>query len=273
MFGLGDNFYQRSVIQELKKVIYLHTPWPQLYVDLPFVKCIRPKTSLRTQNANIDRGWNWAQAPSAAVRVTRWHYPASGNMLEGLANQLKVKPRIFNGPPVVPSEKSNYVVVRPATIRSEWRADSRNPDPKYINQACLDAAKAGFKVVSVADLSPGAEWPVEPLPYADEIYHAGELKIQDLLSLVSGACGVIGGVGWLVPAAVAYNVPMLLIYGGWGANNGPQRILHPVMDVSKIRQVIPDRFCMCSSDRHDCNKTIKGFEDVSREWSAQLNRV
>ena len=55
MHGLGDNIYQRAHVRQAVangSEIYLTTPWPQLYADLPGVRCVRPNSHLRTQAKN-----------------------------------------------------------------------------------------------------------------------------------------------------------------------------------------------------------------------------
>jgi hypothetical protein len=124
--------------------------------------------------------------------------------------------------------------------------------------------------VSVADLKVGREQAVLPLPPADETYHAGELALEPLLALIRGAAAVVGGVGWLLPAAIAYRVPMLLIYGGWGQDNGPARLLDRRMDVSRVEQVLPTRFCMCRGRGHRCDKRIDDFAARAERWTRTL---
>lgn len=270
MQGLGDNFYQRAVIREIPGRHQLVTSWPQLYADLP-VDCVKPQTTLRTQVKNIERAdIRWSKPPHESVR--RVHYVGrDGTMLDGLCQAFGVTvDRItFDGPPVTPISREPYIVVRPGTVRAEWRADARNPMPGYIDRACR-AFRRKFRIISVADLADGVEWLSGAAPYAHERYHAGELKIEQLLSLVAGASGVIGAVGWLVPAAVAYRVPMLLIYGGWGFHNGPARIFDPRMDVSRIEQAVPDRFCMCTSPSHDCDKRISRIDEHIEHFALRL---
>ena len=43
MKGLGDNIYQRAFVKRLPGPVYLETPWPELYEDLPGVKFVRLK--------------------------------------------------------------------------------------------------------------------------------------------------------------------------------------------------------------------------------------
>lgn len=264
MHGLGDNIYQRAVLKAYHPArdIYLVTSWPQLYADLQHVQCVKhPNVRLRTQSRNADeqpvRAW---RMPPAGAERYRWHYVShGGTILESLCDELGIRPPTLDmdGPAAGPAPIAEpYVVIRPATIRTEWRADSRNPRPEYLAEAAAAARRAGYKVVSVADLKAEEEWPLDPLPRADVTYHGGELRLGALLSLVAGSSAVIGGVGWLVPAALAYRVPMLLIYGGWGTHNGPGRIFDPRVDASRVTQLMPDNFCMCATSSHECNKTI-----------------
>lgn len=272
MYGLGDNLYQRAVIREMGAVDLI-TPWPQLYVDLP-VRCIRPRTDLRTQAKNAarpDLAPMWSPSP-AGERVKRIGYGADGSILASFCRSAGIAPAHLDmgGPPTPPVGIEPYVVVRPATVRREWRADARNPDPKYLAEAAAAVREAGYTVISVADLSPGAEWALDPLPPADIVYHSGELTVEYLLALVAGAAGVIGGVGWLLPAALAYRVPMLLVYGGWGKSNGPQRIFDPRVDRSMITEAKPDNFCMCDDRAHSCNKNIGGFHVALGKFVTRL---
>lgn len=272
MHGLGDNLYQRAVLRRYcaeRGPVYLSTPWPQLYADLPEVRCVRPATRLRTQRKNAARhDLAWQRAPVAA-RPRRWHYVSRpGSLLDALCTDLGIAPEAidFNGPPVPSEPRPPYVVVRPATVRQEWPAAARNPRPEYLAQAAAAARRRGLRIVSVADLAEGQEWALAPLPDADETYHAGELPLEWLLGLVAGAAGVIGGVGWLLPAALAYRVPMLLIYGGAGGHHGPERILDPRMDTSHIEQALPAAFCRCKDHGHACDKTITDMEAHIESW-------
>lgn len=273
MYGLGDNIYQRAVVRALPGIHYLRTPWPQLYADLPNIRCVRPVTRLRTQAKNAARGWQWDTPPSSMGARKANYVHHNGTMLAGLCAAFGISlPSVtFDLPPFrVSAIEEPYVVIRPATVRAEWRADARNPKPEYLAAAAMAAVSAGYRVVSVADLADGHEWIDGAVPFADYRYHSGELAVEELLGLVRGAAGVIGGVGWLVPAAVAYRVPMLLLYGGWGAPNGPHRIFDSRMDVSRIHPVIPDNFCMCRDSMHACDKTISNLDRHLAQFFARL---
>jgi hypothetical protein len=269
MLGLGDNFYQRAVVRELGPV-QLITSWPQLYADLP-VECIRPDTRLRTQaknGARTDLPWHRVNRRSLPAR--RIGYDLQGTMLESMMRSVGLqRTKVnFDGPPVEP-RAGRYIVIRPATVRTEWMAAGRNPAPEYLCRAA-EALKYRYTIISVADLDGRNEWAVEPVPFAHQTFHRGELLLEDLLSLVAGAAGVVGGVGWLLPMAIAYRVPMLLLYGGWGAANGPQRVLDPRMDASLVEQVFPDRYCLCNDRAHSCDKTISNLDKHLERFTLRL---
>lgn len=274
MYGLGDNIYQRAVVRALPGINYLRTPWPQLYADLPNIRCVRPATRLRTQAKNAARAWTWATPPASLAPRKADYVRHTGTMLEGLCAAYGVSlPAVtFDLPdmPPVMHPGRPYVVVRPATIRAEWRADARNPDPQALYAAALVARRAGYIVVSVADLQEGHEWLDGEPPPAQFVWHKGELSVEMLLGLVAGASAVIGGVGWMVPSAIAYKRPMLLLHGGWGAANGPHRIFDSRMDISRIHQVFPDNYCQCRDARHACDKHISNLDEILAKFFAGI---
>jgi len=127
MLGLGDNIYQRAVVRELGAV-HLVTSWPQLYADLPGVRCVRPTTRLRTQSKNAARDdltWSTVSRGTAPRRIG---YDGRDTILASLMRSAGIAPArvTFDGPPVEARE-GRYILVRPATVRTEWPAASRNP--------------------------------------------------------------------------------------------------------------------------------------------------
>ena len=264
MKGLGDNVYQRAFIKALPKPVYLDTPWPEIYSDIPGVHFIRPQTTLRTQAKNIARHADWVMPPTRQP-TRQIRYGAEG-IIQGMTACFGVAPGEFDLPPLPPPpEQGKYVVVRPATVRSEWRADTRNPDPWYIALAAVEAMKQGYRVVCVADLVDGVEWLAggHPPP-ADVYYLKGELPVEQLLSLVANASAVIGGIGWLVPAALAARVPAWIICGGQGGFNAPELICP---SGSTITFAVPDNFCRCKLKQHNCDKRISDYDSKLTEWA------
>lgn len=264
MKGLGDSVYSRAFLKNMPGPIYLDTPWPELVADLPHVHCVRPQTNLRTQAKNIARHSSWLMPP-AKQPARHIRYGTEG-IIPGMIASFGVMPGEFDLPPLPPSpEAGKYVVVRPATVRSEWRADTRNPEPAYIAWAAGEARLRGYKVISVADLQENVEWALEPLPSADVRYHEGELPVEQLLALVKGAAAVIGGIGWLVPAALSAKVPAWIICGGQGGYNAPELITPKGQ--SNITFAVPDNFCRCRLKQHNCDKRISEYDSKLAQWA------
>lgn len=263
--GLGDSIYERAFVKMLPKPVYLDTPWPEIYAGIEGVHFIRPQTTLRTQAKNIARHADWVMPP-VRQPTRQIRYGAEG-IIPGMIASFGVMPGEFDLPPLPPSPvEGKYVVVRPATVRSEWRADTRNPDEMYIFEASRVAALRGYKVISVADLQDGAEWLVGMPPYAHVSYHKGELPVEQLLALVKGAAAVIGGIGWIVPACLAAKVPAWIICGGQGGFNAPELIC-PAK--STITFAVPDNFCRCRLKQHGCDKRISNYDSKLADWADQ----
>lgn len=266
MKGLGDNIYQRAFLKNMPRTIYLDTPWPELVADLPHVQCVKPQTNLRTQAKNIARHTTWLMPPTKQP-ARHIRYGTEG-IIPGMIASFGVMPGAFDLPPLPPSpETGKYVVVRPATVRSEWRADTRNPDPYYISYAVHYADAMGYRIISVADLVDGVEWMVEGHDYPIDVeYHKGELPVEQLLSLVTNAAAVIGGIGWLVPAALSAKVPAWIICGGQGGYNAPELICPAE---STISFAVPDNFCRCKLKQHNCDKRISNYDSKLATWADQ----
>lgn len=272
MKGLGDNIYQRAFIRQLGGLVYLETPWPELYQDMPHVRCVRPVTELRTQAKNMVRHARWARVPPAQGTLTI-RYSGAG-IYNGMRTCFRVQPGLLDLPGFgLPPVAGRYVLVRPVTVREEWRADTRNPMPEYIALAAAEMRRRGYQVVSVADLQPGQEWALDPLPEADVLYHAGELPVEQLLALLQGASAVIGGIGWIVPASIAAGVPAWIVCGGQGGYNAPELITDRAMDTTRITFAVPDNFCRCTERQHTCDKRIANYDQRFAEWADRLPAV
>lgn len=269
MHGLGDSIYCRAFVKKYPGA-HVETPWPEIFSDLP-VKFVKPSTLLRTQRKNMARHVEWVRNPGGRVlNIAYRNMP----IIEGLRRSFGCDPGEFDLPDFGPSPvEGRYVVVRPATVREEWRADTRNPDPQYIASAAAEMRRRGYQVVSVADLEPGKEWALDPLPPADIQFHKGELAVEQLLTLVQHADAVLGGIGWIVPASIAAKVPAWIICGGQGGYNSPEHITDPCMDLSRISFAVPDNFCRCTLKQHACDKRIADHDARFAAWADRLPAV
>lgn len=151
--------------------------------------------------------------------------------------------------------RGNYAVIRPATIRTEWGAASRNPKPEYI-QFCVDHLRErNIETIVIADVDPPDEIydGIRPAG-ATRYYERGEKSLPELIDLIHGARMVIGGVGFIAPMCIALGTPALIIHGGAGGYNGPMLIDAP--GEGKLTHVLPEHYCQCQDRNHNCNKTI-----------------
>ena len=275
--GLGDNIYHRAFVKTMCTLydVYLKTPFMEVYQDLP-VKFVKPISHLRTQAKNIERSTQVYHELPPHTPMIRPYYIGEHlrrmNMVESLALSYHCRPSKFDLPKFKSKIKADkpICVVRPATIRKEWNASSRNPDPYYIAQVAEWLRETHY-IVSVADLHEGEEYALEPLPYADLTLHEGELTTKELLGLIRQADIVVGGVGFIVPACIAYGTRLFCILGGNGAYNSPHIITHGSMDLSKVYFAKPDNFCTCSSAHHQCDKHITNLKGMFDEF-VQRNR-
>jgi hypothetical protein len=267
MWGLGDNIYSRPFVRAAtaKYEVWLETPWPELYSDLN-IKFVLGSRKLRTQLKNIARQlperWSPALKGDRQIRIAYFDLSARSIIVsmerQWLYVGVKFDPALFDlpdmGPSPVVSERP-IAVVRPVTVRQEWRNEARNPRPEYIAEIVATLMDT-HHVVVVADLQAGHEWLIGNLPPAHQYFLNGELSICPLLALVRNADIVIGGVGWIVPAALALKVPTFIVLGGHGGHNAPAKITDPRLDLSRLGFAIPDRFCKCSTMLHNCDKRM-----------------
>ncbi|EMN1548056.1 hypothetical protein R2O78_003093 [Enterobacter kobei] len=271
MLGMGDNIYQRAFVKQLPAGSYIKTAWPELYEDLSVLP-VRSFTTLRTQRKNEYRTQSEFHQPPDMRQTRRIFYGPDhlrrGSIFDAMRQQFGVEPSDLDLPSFGPAEFTSekpIAVIRPATIRSEWRSDSRNPDPEYLLQASRLLRKH-FCVISVADLQEGEEWSVGELPEADLRLHSGQLNFKSLMRLIEHAAVVVTPVGWALPAAIAYKVPVYVVAGGRGGHNAPEIVTDAAMDLSRVGWAIPDNYCRCEKWDHHCDKRISNFTDKFEAW-------
>lgn len=281
MYGLGDNIMQRPFVRaaaDREGQVFLQTPWPELYADLPKVKPVRSMTRLRTQQKNERRAAPqlWARCPTGA-RIAKISYGHAA-LEQGTIYQAMDACLPLAGAPFVmdlPRFRTRKIdtggrplaVIRPVTARREWLNAARNPLPEYVCQIA-DRLAATHYVVVIADLVPGEEWLIGDLPVADLVLVRGELTTMEALGLVAKADVVVGGVGWIVPASLALRRRAFIVLGGQGAHNAPSVILDDRVDSSLLGFAQPDRYCLCSDKGHNCDREITGLLEQFETWAA-----
>lgn len=261
MWGLGDNIYQRPFIRMLRErgPVFLDSPWPELYSDLD-IRFVRGTRNLRTQQKNIQRQHPgcWV-GPPGGVSPLRVHYNLDRqSIIEEMAKCFRLGDRVsLDLPPVRepwPLPDKPIAIVRPVTVRQEWHNAARNPLPQYVNQVA-EWLLPTHHVIALADLAAGQESLVGDPPPHHQAYLRGEVTTDRLLALVAAADVLVGGVGWIVPAAVAAGKRAFIIQGGQGGHNAPEKILAPWWP-HQLTFARPERFCTCTNMRHACDKQI-----------------
>lgn len=275
--GLGDNIYQRPFIRALldrHPLVWLETPWPQVYWDLALergLRFLKPRTSLRTQARNVDAvdTGTWSDPP-AEYESLRIGYTASdiercGSITRVFESQapLGLTPYGFGFRPhpnwgrgIRSQGDKPVAIVRPATIRTEWRNVSRNPAHGLI-QRVVDRLKTTHYVVSIADLCDGKETlDGPPLEGVDLRLEHGELGTDKLLAAICRADVVAGPVGFIMPLGIASGIKTFIVFGGCGGCNAPHIVTDPRMNLSLFDYVAPDPMCDCTLHEHDCAKDI-----------------
>lgn len=270
MGGFGDGVYQRPLVRYFSRTreVWISTPYPELYSDLP-VKPVRWATAdLRCQLKNMARQdvATWSEPPRGAEEIRLLY--ALRTLQGSISAELEAgagvvaSPFVFDlpetGPPPVRYRRP-YAVIRPVTVRGEWPNPARNPDPQYVALAAKELRRRGYRVVCVADIDGEREWATASLPEADRYWIRGEMKTPDLLALVKHAAVVVGGVGWIVPTCIAMRTPLVVIGGGLGAHNAPEVLVDARMDASRTRFLLPTSYCRCRDPRHACSKAIPDF--------------
>jgi hypothetical protein len=200
MGGLGDNIYARPFVRayaasEQGRPVWVRTPWPQLFSDLPVKFNKPPSMRLRTQAKNIVRTmpdvWT-SPGPRAARRRFQYRLERPRETIlqeiERGAGFPHGQPFVFDLPDFGPSPIAGKVaVVRPATVRTEWANYARNPHPAYLPRAAAQLRAMGFKVVVVADIDGANEIASGALPIGDIMLTRGEMKVQELMALIQNA--------------------------------------------------------------------------------------
>lgn len=271
MGGLGDCVYARPLIRHFLDVrgeLWLSTPYPELYEDLAGVYPVRWKDGgLRCQSKNMARhSGTWVLPPKGAERVRLMY--ALGRLNQTIVAELEQGAQTaihrfrfdlpdFGSLPI----GQRYAVVRPVSVRKEWRNTARNPDPRYVFAAAQSLIDAGFRVVCVGDIDGENETLEGTIPPAHDYWTGGELTTRELFALVANASVVVGGVGWIVPTCLAYRTPCVVIGGGLGSHNSPDLIVDRRMNRDRISFVLPEPYCHCRDPRHACPKTIPDFAE------------
>lgn len=277
MSGIGDSINQRPVVRAaLSRYdrVYLSTPWPQLYADLP-VLCSPSGHQRRTQARNLDREWDWAYPPPGTPEYRLAYGPVGDrSMISQFEDRvgLRADPFVLDLPVFPPDPwrtSRKLAVIRPATLRSEFFVPARNPHVALVARATALLRRRGFYTVLVADLLKDEEWIDGLRPNADQFLVHGELALEQICALVAAAAVVVSPVGFAVPMAMAYRTPLIVLGGGRLLWDGPAAVQDARVS-TPVRWILPDRPCYCADARHACSKSVTHFD---RQFTTALREV
>lgn len=276
MQGLGDNLYLRPVLKHLPcKDIYLVTHWPQLFHDMPYVKCVKPmQMHLRTQRENAESYLHYH------ILLEEPDYILSYNLDFGTIQWNYCKLLLGKQPPwfddtftiketwmdmarlLLPETKKKLCLIRPNTLRSEWGVSVRNPKLEYI-QLFIDMYKDLFYFVSLANLKERNEWLDGELTGVDLAIN--NAPIETVLGLF-GLCDLtVGSPSFWNALTPTINKRSIVIYG---AHEPHYRINDKRTDQSLMTVVEPEPFHRCLlSEEHPlkdipASHLIKKFKEA-----------
>lgn len=288
MQGIGDNIYALPFVQRLareRRDVYVQTVLPQLFkhqaCTLSFVD---PGTSDYRTQAKLALEWcpSFSVPPADAEMLTVHYGHAELKHAATISGAIE---RLFGyeigstalgeqaidvGELLIARAYAKVAVIRPVTHRVEWLCSARSPKQNYIAWCARVLQQAGYYVVSIADTEPGKEWIDGDEPPADLKLHSGELNLTQLMALIKRADVVVGGSGFIIPAAMTLGTPLFVVFGGRGGYDSPGRVFDLRYDLRKVGWALPDNFCRCTQMAHDCDKTISSLDDSFYKFMSTL---
>lgn len=270
MHGMGDNIFQRPYVHTLCGLfdkVYLNTPWPHLYWDMPKnLNLFNPNSRLRTQNknCNLNAGMYGNEVPPASASTYRPGYKLdrSQSVYRDFDNRIPRDGFFFHMDPPqewskdLPFDPSKpFCLVRNTTTRKEWYVANRNCRNQYLQfAASMYKKKTGHQIIEIADIDNKIETlDGEPIKAADIRLVQGELKHPGLIWAFKHASAVISCTGFALPLAQMVKANALIIFGGYEL---PEWFQHEDQDCPNVLTIAPDNPCGCYIKNHDCNLDI-----------------
>ena len=260
--------------------VLVRSSFPQVWHDLP-VELVRSSSPLRANQQQTARHGQatWAPEPlPGSAEIVQAGYQTQGRryaphlepdgIMGDLERSTRARPRESAWRLPIREEWrtaarakleaagvpwESFALVRPPTLRREWPAPGRNPDPRAFWAVLREYADAWHWVAAGARLEPGEEelagithgWSTELL--------RDELELEELFAAVAQARVVLAPIGYVLPLACALEARAFFVLGG----HVPMRaLLHREQPWDRIGWVQPDPFCACGNPRHDCPKPL-----------------
>jgi len=240
-------------------------------MDVGVKRTVSDSTGLDSGVASVSRAIAMYCYGGTITTAQAYKVAKCGVEEEAMPGRFKIQPLDLptTGPALL---AGSYVIIRPCTVRKEWVAESRNPKPEYIEMAAKALKAAGIYTVCVADIDDTNEWLVGNLPECDRYYIKGELSISQVMNLAEHAVGIVSGVGFALPLAMAYKIPLLCVLGGCLGYNGPDMVMHPDIDGSMVTFTMPGNPCYCKAKDHACYKEMTGYEQQLTAWVSRIGQ-
>lgn len=287
MQGLGDAFASRPTIAALIRKhgdVALATPYPEVFADLPLKIVTRhPDAVIRCARRNQEESKGYFNPYFEGVyeRTIQLRYllePGCKDIPTQIAESAGVLDEVRWDDFFMGDGHSSGAIVRAfgqlhggplavfriPTIRTEYRNEARNPAPGLV-AAAVDEIGGDF--IHLNDFSTNENYESNDdlwilASRVHEIRNAkvanadfGQLSLPSMLDLVARARCVVTPVGWMCWAALAYQTPVLMIWGGYAS---PDTILGPIRQHVDLnaKLVVPDAECWCFNPSHECAKSI-----------------
>ena len=270
MQGMGDNIFQRPYIHTLCglfETVYLDSPWPHLYLDMPQNLRLIPSFSrLRTQKKNTQKWTHMYSDPPQDRHMIgyRPHYNfKDGRSIFKFFNRIMPREGFFfhmeppnewgNDLPFDPTEP--FCIVRNTTTRREWYVPNRNCRNEYLQYAASRYKElTGHNIIEIADIDGDVETlDGEHIQAADIRLVKGELNHPSLIWAFKNAAAVISCTGFALPLAQMVKANALIIFGGYDL---PEWFTHPDQNCPDVITITPDKPCGCHKKNHNCNLAI-----------------
>ncbi len=254
--GFGDNIYCLGVMRALCKLhecVYLSTPIPEIFWDIPNLFTTRPKMLLRTQTEHAEKQpeVTWSNIPHDAQVRRMDHYlqDERRTVLDVLATPLEkgasldvhlaIRREWEEAARAVlePTDKK-VCLIRCPTERTEWDQGARNPEPHHI-QNIVDRFGDQFHFVSVSHNKTGEEWFLQEPRGIDQAFHFGELPLTTIFGLASIADMIVSPPGYMLPLGLAVETKTFIVFGGLIP---PWRLVDERQNMHLFRCAAPDPF-------------------------------
>ena len=276
-WGMGDNVMQLPVVRELCRrfpQVYLATPWPQLYWELPNIRLTHPLLESRSfvyewthfrENIEAQPASTWSELPPDWTEF--WW--GSGGHAKDSTRLAAICPAVE-----LPARVSTRFGLKREWLRAarEWldlnmpgnrprvlmHVPVAPPGRELARDAIFEAFAVVFKGFSrrvaffdAARTEPGICEPIGRLPMPT--FRSFGPDITTLWALSSLADAIVTSPCHFGDLAIAFSRPTLLLCGGC---MGPQHVYDPRQDMSKMAIAAPDPFCECGHSEHQCNKDL-----------------